>query len=195
MVAHRRVIGVLKPARVGITGQGDAHRTAPEIIIYPAARLNWLPVGRQISFKLRFHFRCFALTVGGAVARECDHALVAADRCAAPSNRPTPHQGRADPTLAVDRVVREEISAVDARQRSLTCADGRLYCYGQKEGACVLIEASPKGWKEGGRLKIPKQTTIRADRGGIWTHPVVANGRLYLRDQDLIFCYDVKEGK
>ena len=26
----------------------------------------------------------------------------------------------------------------------------------------------------------------------IWTHPVVANGRLYLRDQELIFCYEVK---
>ncbi|MEN9635800.1 MAG: hypothetical protein RL077_4204, partial [Verrucomicrobiota bacterium] len=26
----------------------------------------------------------------------------------------------------------------------------------------------------------------------IWTHPVVSNGKLYLRDQDLIYCYDVK---
>ena len=28
--------------------------------------------------------------------------------------------------------------------------------------------------------------------GRVWTHPVVANGRLYLRDQELVFCYDVK---
>jgi hypothetical protein len=27
----------------------------------------------------------------------------------------------------------------------------------------------------------------------VWTYPVVANGRLYLRDQELLFCYDVKE--
>ena len=39
---------------------------------------------------------------------------------------------------------------------SLTCAADRLYCYGQKEGTCVLIEASPNGWKECGRLKIPR---------------------------------------
>ena len=78
---------------------------------------------------------------------------------------------------------------------SLTCADGHLYCYGQKNGECVLIDASPKGWHERGRLKIPRQTMIRSSKGGIWTHPVVAQGKLFLRDQDLIFCYDVKEAK
>jgi outer membrane protein assembly factor BamB len=78
---------------------------------------------------------------------------------------------------------------------SLTCADGRLYCYGQRGGICKLVEASPKAWKECGSLEIPRQTKLRASRGGIWTHPVVANGKLYLRDQDLIFCYDVKDGK
>jgi hypothetical protein len=74
---------------------------------------------------------------------------------------------------------------------SLTCVDGMLYLYGEKSGNCVLIEASPSGWKEHGRLTIPRQTNIRSGSGGIWTHPVVANGRLYLRDQDLIFAYDV----
>jgi outer membrane protein assembly factor BamB len=74
---------------------------------------------------------------------------------------------------------------------SLTCVDGMLYLYGEKSGTCVLIEASPTGWKEHGRFSIPRQTNIRSGSGGIWTHPVVANGRLYLRDQDLIFAYDV----
>jgi hypothetical protein len=32
---------------------------------------------------------------------------------------------------------------------------------------------------------------LRKKSGKIWTPPVVANGRLYLRDQELIFCYDV----
>jgi outer membrane protein assembly factor BamB len=75
---------------------------------------------------------------------------------------------------------------------SLTCADGRLYLYSESDGACVLIDASPAGWNETGRFKIPKETKIDRKSGGIWTHPVVANGRLYLRDQDLIFCFDVK---
>jgi len=76
---------------------------------------------------------------------------------------------------------------------SLTCADGLLYCYTQHEGTVVLLEPSPEGWKEHGRFTIPRQTTQRSPRGGIWTHPVVANGKLYLRDQELIFCYDVRD--
>lgn len=75
---------------------------------------------------------------------------------------------------------------------SVTCADGHLYCYSENDGTVVLIEASADGWKENGRFKIPQQTKLPRKRGKIWTHPVVVNGRLYLRDQDLIFCYDVK---
>jgi outer membrane protein assembly factor BamB len=75
---------------------------------------------------------------------------------------------------------------------SITAADGHLFCYSESNGTIVMIEASPKGWKESGRFKIPRQTTLSRKSGHIWTHPVIANGRLYLRDQDLIFCYDVK---
>ena len=75
---------------------------------------------------------------------------------------------------------------------SLCCADGQLYCYGAHKGTVALVDVSPKGWQEHGRFTIPKQSEIRSRRGGHWTHPVVANGKLYLRDQDLIFCYDVK---
>ena len=41
-------------------------------------------------------------------------------------------------------------------------------------------------------FKLDPQTTIRNPKGAIWTHPVVANGKLYLRDQDIIYCFDVK---
>jgi outer membrane protein assembly factor BamB len=75
---------------------------------------------------------------------------------------------------------------------SLTCADGRLYLYSENDGTCVLVEPSVEGWKEHGRFKIPQQTQMKRKSGHIWTHPVVANGRLYLRDQDLIFAFDVK---
>jgi outer membrane protein assembly factor BamB len=76
---------------------------------------------------------------------------------------------------------------------SLTYADGHLYCLSEDEGTCVLVEASPKGWKETGRVTIEKSKTNH--NGKVWAHPVVANGKLYLRDQDLIYCYDVKEGR
>jgi outer membrane protein assembly factor BamB len=82
---------------------------------------------------------------------------------------------------------------------SLIGADGHLYLFSD-EGTAVLIEASPKGWKEGGRFDLPEQSKLKGTRKGnsrakIWTPPVVANGRLYLRDQELLFCYDVAEKK
>jgi outer membrane protein assembly factor BamB len=77
----------------------------------------------------------------------------------------------------------------------LTCADGHLYCYAENDGTCCLVEANPTAWKETGRFKIPQKTTLDRKRGSIWTHPVVANGKLYLRDQDLIFCFDVSKGQ
>jgi len=72
------------------------------------------------------------------------------------------------------------------------CADGMLYCLDERDGTVALVKASPKGWEESGRFKISPQTKIDRKRGKIWTHPVVANGKLYLRDQEYISCYDVK---
>jgi outer membrane protein assembly factor BamB len=74
----------------------------------------------------------------------------------------------------------------------LTCVDGMLYLMSEIEGEVVLIEASPEGWHEHGRFVLEPKTTLRKPAGHIWTHPVVANGRLYLRDQELVFCFDVK---
>jgi hypothetical protein len=79
---------------------------------------------------------------------------------------------------------------------SLTYADGRLYCYAEKDGTCVLAEPSTAGWKEHGRFTIPP--TPNKPRvnyaSNVWTHPVVAGGRLYLRDQALLHAYNVKDG-
>jgi len=77
---------------------------------------------------------------------------------------------------------------------AIACADGMLYCLDERSGTVVLIEASPKGWNEHGRFKLDPATKIRSPQGGIWTHPVISNGKLYLRDQDLIYCYDIKGG-
>ena len=77
---------------------------------------------------------------------------------------------------------------------AVSCADGMLYCLDENSGTVALAEASPKAWKEHGRFKLNPQSKIRDFQGRFWTHPVISNGKLYLRDQDLIFCYDVKEG-
>jgi outer membrane protein assembly factor BamB len=73
------------------------------------------------------------------------------------------------------------------------CAEGMLYLLDEKDGSVVLADASPTGWKEHGRFKIDPQTTQRKPDGRIWTHPVVSGGKLYLRDQELLFCFDVRD--
>ncbi len=71
-------------------------------------------------------------------------------------------------------------------------ADGMLYCLSEDSGEVVLVEASTKGWTEHGRFKLSPQTKLRSPKGRVWTHPVVVDGLLYLRDQELLHCYDVR---
>lgn len=74
----------------------------------------------------------------------------------------------------------------------LTWVAGHLICVDENDGTVVLAKADPKGWNEVSRFKLSPQTKLRAPDGRIWVHPVVVNGNLYLRDQELVFCYDVK---
>ncbi len=76
---------------------------------------------------------------------------------------------------------------------AVTYADGLLYCLDENSGECFLVEASATEYKEVSRFKMDPQTTLRNPNGGVWTHPVISNGRLYLRDQDVICCYRIKE--
>lgn len=75
---------------------------------------------------------------------------------------------------------------------ALGLADGKLICLDEGSGKVMLIDASPEGFKPRGSFTLDPQSEIRASRGKIWTHPVVVDGKLYLRDQDLIYCYQVK---
>ncbi|HQH73443.1 MAG TPA: serine/threonine protein kinase, partial [bacterium] len=54
-------------------------------------------------------------------------------------------------------------------------------------GPMLLIEPNPKQYIEHGRFEQPDRSEQPA-----WPHPVIANGKLYLRDQDVLLCYDVK---
>ncbi len=63
-------------------------------------------------------------------------------------------------------------------------ADGQLY-FRYQDGLVALIAASPDGYKLNGTYKIPEVPRES------WTHPVVAGGKLYLREQDNLFVYDV----
>ena len=76
---------------------------------------------------------------------------------------------------------------------SITYADGNLYCCAEKGGVVALVEATPKGWNERSRFKLPRASTMRRPSGGLWTHPVIANGKLFIRDQEMLFCFDLKQ--
>jgi hypothetical protein len=54
-----------------------------------------------------------------------------------------------------------------------------------------MIEANPKEYVEVNRMELPKKSSITPRKGSIWTHPVIANGKLYLRDHELLFCFDL----
>lgn len=75
---------------------------------------------------------------------------------------------------------------------SLTYADGHCYLYGEDDGKVALIEASPKGWNLKGEFVIPQKTILKQPSGRNWTPPVIADGKMFLRDQELLFCYTVK---
>ncbi len=105
------------------------------------------------------------------------------------------HSSQPDTWVCQDFKTGEEVwNHRDFGKGAVAYADGMLYCVAEKDGAVALIDASPKGWQEHGRFKLDPQTKIRSQRGRIWTHPVISNGKLYLRDQDLIYCYDIKKG-
>lgn len=68
---------------------------------------------------------------------------------------------------------------------SVAYADRHLYALGEN-GTVGLIEATPAGYKEQSRFEIPRGAYPT------WTPPVIANGRLYLREQDNLYCYNIK---
>jgi outer membrane protein assembly factor BamB len=72
---------------------------------------------------------------------------------------------------------------------SITFADNLLVLREEGgKGTVALVEANSDGYKEHGRFEQPD----RSDKNS-WPHPVVIGGRLYLRDQDVLLCYEVRK--
>jgi outer membrane protein assembly factor BamB len=68
---------------------------------------------------------------------------------------------------------------------SLTYADGMLYLFGE-DNTVGLADAKPDAYSEKGRFTIEDQGKPS------WAHPVVVGGKLLIRNQDYLNCYDVK---
>ena len=63
---------------------------------------------------------------------------------------------------------------------------GHLYVRGER-GPIALVEVNPERYIEKGQFAQPERSKQNA-----WAHPVIAGGRMYLRDQGILLCYDVK---
>jgi outer membrane protein assembly factor BamB len=69
---------------------------------------------------------------------------------------------------------------------AIVYADGHLY-FRYQNGVMALIEANPKEYRLKGQFKIATKN------GESWPHPVIAGGKLYLRDQDVLNVYNIKK--
>ncbi len=81
----------------------------------------------------------------------------------------------------------------EAGKGAVLAVNDRLLLLSERGGLLTIIDASPDGWKEYGRMEFPERTQIKTIDNMIWAHPVIANGKLYLRDHDLLFCYELGE--
>lgn len=70
---------------------------------------------------------------------------------------------------------------------ALTWVDGLIIARSES-GEVRLFEATPDRFKERGKFMQPDRTDVPA-----WTYPLVVDGKLYLRDQNKLFCYDLKQ--
>jgi outer membrane protein assembly factor BamB len=68
---------------------------------------------------------------------------------------------------------------------SVTYADGHLYFH-YENGVVALVKATPERYEEVSTFRVPKTD------GPSWAHPVVSGGRLFLREGDQIYCYDLR---
>jgi hypothetical protein len=66
-------------------------------------------------------------------------------------------------------------------------AEGHLYVLSEN-GTMALVEATPEAYKEKSRFEIPRGAYPT------WTPPVIADAKLYLREQDTLYCYDISAG-
>lgn len=69
---------------------------------------------------------------------------------------------------------------------AITAADGHLY-FRYDNGMMALFEANPNAFVEKGKFR------IGINNAQSWPHPVIVSGKLYLRDQHELICYDIRE--
>jgi len=70
-------------------------------------------------------------------------------------------------------------------------ADGHVYALGEK-GTMTLLRPGSESFEIVGKFEVPKGSLSEDRQRDVWTHPVIHRARLYLRNHDLLLCYDIK---
>lgn len=66
-------------------------------------------------------------------------------------------------------------------------ADGLFYCYAEKDGEMALAEGTPEQFRIISKFKVPLGTAQH------WAHPVIADGKLYIRHNNALMVYDIRK--
>ena len=74
----------------------------------------------------------------------------------------------------------------DLDSGSAVHADGRLYCLSER-GEMALLKPTPTGFQTAGRFRL-----VQRRARDVWAHPVIHQGRLYLRYHETLYCYDIR---
>ena len=88
--------------------------------------------------------------------------------------------------LATGQVVWGPERGAGTGSAAITAADGHLY-FRYENAEMALVEATPSGYQLKGSFK------IKSRNGKSWAHPVILQGKLYLRDQDELHCYSIEQ--
>lgn len=78
------------------------------------------------------------------------------------------------------------VRGAGTRSAAVVYADGHLY-YRYQDGTMALVKATPEGYQLVSTFELPRYTGTPS-----WPHPVIANGKLYIRGRDVLLCYDVQ---
>jgi outer membrane protein assembly factor BamB len=88
--------------------------------------------------------------------------------------------------MKTGKIVWQQKKAAGKGSAAIVYADGDLYCR-YEDGTMVLVVATPKGYEQKGKFKLASIS------GPSWPHPVILDGKLYIRANDDLLCYDVSK--
>lgn len=94
------------------------------------------------------------------------------------------------------KILWSEKEDLRSKSGSIASAEGLLYCL-TEDGQVGLVEANPKAWTKVSEFELPEKSKLRqklvnARQSAVWAHPVIVDGHLFLRDTELIFCFDIR---